>query len=140
MNLLLTNLGKFNKPSVTTAKDFLATCTPTIRTFFRGLLDEAKERNLRIKFARKGFTIRSVGQPCFFYSFPPGANGRSIAVIEIYLKDIAAVDPARNTDMRVRLLQIAGTTATGDYTIRMPIAEDTLTNAQELWRTILDFF
>jgi Protein of unknown function (Hypoth_ymh) len=140
VNLLLTHLRKFSKSSATTAQDFLASCSPSTASFFRELFDEAQRRNLQVKFGSKGFTVRAAGQPCFFYSYPPGANGRPTAVIEIYLKDLAAIDPSRDSAMRVRLLQVAGTAATGDYTIRLPVSDDTLANARALWRATLDFY
>ena len=137
VNLLLSHLGKFGRPALTTAKAFLDGCPPKIAEFFGEILGESTRQGLQIKFATKGFSIRAPGTPCFFYCYPPGAMGRPNATIEIYLKDIADTDPGKNTEMRVRLLELDSTEAGRNYTIRMSVSEKTLNDARSLWQRSL---
>ena len=139
VNLLLSHLDKFAKPSPTTAEAFRRECPLNVASFFGEILDEAARQNLYVKFGSKGFSIRASGMPCFFYCYPPGAIGRSDATIEIYLKDIASSDPGKNTKMRVNFLENVDTIASGQYTIRMRVLEKNLADARNLWQQCLSY-
>jgi Protein of unknown function (Hypoth_ymh) len=137
VNLLLKHLGRFAGAGPTTREIFLAACSSDARVFFAEVLDEAATLKLQVSFGGKGFSLRVAQQPAFFFCFPPGVNGWAASRIEVYLADIR--NPALQTTMRNRFLQVDGAEPGGNYTIRLPVIAATIDNAKALFRKALEF-
>lgn len=129
--------GSRTRPATETNRDaFLAACPEHAALFFAKVLDQAKERNFPISFGSKGFSVRAPGKPPFFYGFPPGANNRPNAEIELFFRDLNDPEVIKHT--RARFSDISSVTAGGQFTLRIPVVTSNLQDASRVLATALE--
>jgi hypothetical protein len=120
-----------------TRETFLQAVSAEASPFFIKVLHDAEARGLPVSFGVKGFSVRAKDCPIFFYCYPPGASGRVTSDIEIFLRDLG--DSALEQKMRDRFLEVPGVQPGGKFTIRLPVSNTTMNEAERLFEMSLEF-
>lgn len=117
----------------TSREAFLDTCSSAIQRFFVAFLDGAEQRQLRITWGEKGFSVGTSAEThrtrtSFAYGFPPGANEYADARFEVYLDRNGFSDDERRA-IAQRLKAVAPFRSGGQFTLRLALNEDAIVAA-----------
>ncbi len=116
----------------TTRGEFIAACPEYARPVFEGVLSEAESRGTDLYWGTKGFSVRPVmvsgATASLLYCFPPGSNGRDVAFIQFYLKDVPENDRA---GAREAFESVAAVKPQGKYTLDLEMTQQNVASAEE---------
>ncbi|MBA3961560.1 MAG: hypothetical protein H0X40_06630 [Chthoniobacterales bacterium] len=116
---------------------FLSSIPFEVRSFFTLMMEEAEKRGLKIGWTNAGFGIRAVGQPAFFYGYPPTMYKKGVSALEFYFAHIRN-QPALIRELRDRTSNIDHVLSVGGYTVRLFVRNDTLSSAKKMLEIALD--
>jgi hypothetical protein len=116
-------------PAVRLSREtFLSLCPPQAMNFFAKVLDEATDRGLRISWAGKSFGVYKDGVPSDFFGCKVGGY------LEIFGRHIPEEQWSR---LRSQLLTLPAARKAGQFTIKIPVTQETLADAEKAWELVL---
>ena len=103
---------------------FLSSCPPESREFFTKVLDEAEKLELQVRWASESFLLHKKGQPLDFFRCKIGGY------LELFVRDVPH-------ELRSQLLSLPAATKGGQFTIKIPVTRETLSDAERAWKLAL---